>query len=62
MKEADIKKGFKTDYSVERAELRVIYNLVEQDTETFINVLAEMFAMQQHEIEKLETQLRGLDG
>ena len=55
-----IEKGFKTNHVFERSELRTIYYMVEEDIESFTNVVAHMIAEKQNEIESLENELRNL--
>lgn len=50
-------KGFVTKHSFERAELRVMYNLVEKDFETFLNVASQLLADKEEENERLREEI-----
>lgn len=53
-------KGYKTNRSFERTELRTLLNMYDNDVETFINIVADMIGKRDEKIELLNVEVNNL--
>lgn len=53
-------KGYKTNRSFERTELRTLLNTYDNDVETFINIVADMIGKRDEKIELLNVEVNNL--
>lgn len=53
-------KGYKTNRSFERTELRTLLIMYDNDVETFINIVADMIGKRDEKIELLNEEVRNL--